>query len=178
MVKQMSVTSHKGGDIGTTIYDGAAAYGYFMSYISLIVGNIIGIALVVLGLHLIFKKDKFSAKTTAVVKQEQCEKNTMSKDGAHTCFLELQYNASGSVVKKQYTTTDKIYNTGDEITIRYNPQNPQEITTALSARTLGWIFFSIGLFVLIGAWIYWYIIHTFKFAAAAAGLGSAMDIAR
>lgn len=72
------------GDLGGTLYDGAASYGRFMAVIGLVVGNVIGLLLAGGGVYLLATKGTCSERATATV---QCERGAEANAPATTCPL-------------------------------------------------------------------------------------------
>ena len=163
----------RGGDIGTNLYDGAAAYGRFMAWIGLFVGCFIGFILLVVGIWLIFRKDKYSEKTTAIAKNVECKSGFSGNTAVTNCIMNLVYTADGKIYDVKYAASNKLYVNGESVNIRYNPSNPEEYTTMFPSRWFGYILTGFALVLIIGSWFQWYITQKFQFAAAASGVGSA-----
>lgn len=170
-----------GGGLGDNVYDGAATFGRFMATLWLIVGNVLAIVLLGFGIYLLASKGTYSQSTMATIREATCEQVVTKTDKGQTvldnCVLKLEYIAGDKTIEKLHPTQGRIYTAGQTLAIRYNPAHPEDFTTGHGRGLLGGILLGIGLFFLIASWIYWWIVSTYKFAAAAQGVGSAYDLA-
>lgn len=166
----------RGGDIGTTIYDGAAEYGRFMAWVGLIIGMFISAALAVIGLWLLLSKEKYSQITTATVKEAECKTVISDKSMITNCLLKITYTVDSKLYEKTYGAQGRNYFVGETFTIRYNPENPDDYSTNIGRRWIGWILIGVGLVVAGLSLFSWWIAMKFQFAAAATGVGSAYGI--
>ena len=169
----------KGGDVSQEVYDGAAKFGMFMATIWLIVGNLIALALIIGGIYLMTRKEKYTGKTVATVKSVQCNTYNDGKSVTYNCSMILEYNVNGRIYSRPYQSNSSISQYDGMLKpIRYDPANPNDyIVFPLTKYWIGVILLVIGLLIMIGAWFTWYIVRRFKTAAAAYGVGSAWDIA-
>ena len=173
--------SRKGGGIGDDLYDGAASFGRFMATVWLVIGTLIGLVLLGISLYLLLTPPKYSEEATAKVKEVKCDRvpSGDSRGMLNDCIMKIEYTVDDKPIVKDYNSKgSKYYTTGDNIKIRYNPDNPEDFTTAISRKTVGWILLGIGAFIMILSWVSWWIVNQFKFAAAATGVGSAYDMVR
>ena len=163
----------KGSGLGDTIYDGAASFGVALAWISLIVGNLIGWGIIAFGIYLLVRKQKFAKSITARIVDTECNKT----DTTYSCLLKLQYDIDSKTYDSTINTNSSIfYQKGTTINIRYNPDNPVEVSLFPNSKIFGWVCLVIGFIVVIGVFIHWYITIKYKFAAAATGFASGIDM--
>jgi hypothetical protein len=174
MVKR-SVNVRNGGALGQSIYDGAASLGIFMAYMSAIIGSIIGVILLIVGIWLLASKQTYSKITSAIIKDADCKRVTEGKSVINDCVLSIEYTIDSKKYEKKINTRDNLYSIGSTIKIRYNPDVPTDTSTSVGRKWIGIILLAIGLLILFGVWIHWYIVTTYKFAAAAQGVGTAYN---
>jgi hypothetical protein len=174
-------TGRKGGGIGDDLYDGAATFGRFMATVWLVIGTIIGLVLLGISLYLLLTPPKYSEHTTAKVIEAKCDRVPTgdSRGMVNDCLLKIEYTVDDKHIVKDYNSkSSTYYSVGSELKIRYNPDNPEDFTTAISRKVVGWILLAIGLVIMVISWVSWWIVTSFKFAAAATGVGSAYDMVR
>lgn len=173
--------------LGENIYEGAASYGRFMSTLGLILSIIIGIVLIYFGVKFELSPNVYTESTMAQITKAQCNQS-IDKDNNvnYTCTLNITYTTKATPTTPAQTlnrmisvTSRTIYQTGGVIQVQYNPDNPQDVrSSSLSKHQTGWILIGIAIFIIIGAIIWYYIAHRYKFAAAAGGFDSALDLFR
>jgi hypothetical protein len=159
----------KGRGLGENVYDGAASFGRFMSWVSLIVGHFIGILLIIIGIYLLMAKTDYTQTTSALIKEATCtEPPVSSENKQYNCTLKLEYIVDGKQYEKMFNSTDKKYSPNTSITIFYNPKDPNDIILNGNAMKLGGVICILfGLFIIGGVWLHWYIVQHYKVAAAA-----------
>jgi hypothetical protein len=168
----------KGSGIGETLYDGAASFGVAVAWISLFIGGFIGLALIGLGIYLILRKAKFSGKVDANVTDAECKRIIGGKSSTNDCLLNLHYEVKEEVYNSVTTTNSSTYyQPGTTTTIRYDPDNPKDVTMMPGTKLIGWILIGVGVFITIAVIIHWYLATRYKFAAAATGVGTGFNMA-
>lgn len=167
----------QGCGLAEDVYDGSAAFGKFMALVSLITGILIGIGLIIGGIFLLLKKETYNTSTTAVVKSVSCS-NTPSTDSknnttySYSCHLTVEYTTNKNEKMTSDITTTKTYSVGENITIYYNDANPKVIASKLTAwKLIGSILIGVGVLIIGGGILHYYVVNRFKFAAAANGVG-------
>lgn len=165
----------KGGDLANNIYDGAAEYGRFMAIIGLIIGCLIATIMIVGGVVLLFKKNKYTQIISGDITKSQCN----NINNSISCSLSAQYIV-GDESNQKYTIDNTMngktyYNVGDKINIYYDPNNPGLSSTnkPISFVLIGSILIIIALLIICGVSLNYYIVNRYKFAAAATGVGDA-----
>jgi hypothetical protein len=172
----------KGGGIGDDLYDGAATFGRFMATVWLVIGTIIGLVLLGISLYLLLTPPKYSEHTTAKVIEAKCDRVSTgdSRGSANNCNMKIEYTVDDKKIVQDHSVfqSSTYYSVGSELKIRYNPDNPEDFTTAVSRKTVGWILLAIGLVVMVISWVSWWIVTSFKFASASMGAATAYDMVR
>jgi len=164
--------------IGDTLYSGAATFGLFWATVVAIVGTLIGIGLLGSGIALWTRKEKFSVPITGKVIDAQCAPITQGNQQVQQCALKIEYVVDGKPYVYQTTRSDQFYAKDYNVSLRYDPENPVEATMDGSVKTAGKIMSGVGIVIIIGVWVNFYIKRRFKFAAAAGGVGQAVDMIR
>jgi len=166
-----SKNSKKG--LGHEIYDGAASFGRFMSIVSLVVGSIIAIILLIIGFYLLFTKTKYTAETDGKVIGVRCGTNNSGK--GYSCTGVVEYTVN-NIVYKMPLNTGTLYE-GQAFKIVYVPSEPAKAQIkGISRQAIGGILIAIAFVVFGLAFLHYYIVNRFKFAAAASGVGTGIDM--
>lgn len=174
----------KGKGIAEDLYSDSASFGQFMAKVSLIICSIIFIILLIVGIKLLFKKNIYTESVTAIIKTADC--STYNNNGSikTRCNLLIEYknpsiskegivNSEDTLIKSIISDTNKLYNKGESVIVYYDPKNPHTVVlTKNNWRLIGIILISIGVFILLISLINYYIVHRFKFAAAASGVNT------
>lgn len=174
----LNLKSGKG--VGDDLYDGAATFGRFMATISLVIGVLTGLILIGISIYLLVTPARYTELTTAKVNEAKCDRVPTgdSRGFMNDCIMKIEYTVDGKQIVKDHNSKGKYYSVGDTIKIRYDPSNPEDFSTSMSRKTVGWILLAIGIPVIFLSWLSWWIATTFKFAAAATGVGTAYNIVR
>ena len=175
--------SISGGGFGEDIYSGTASYGRFMGWVGGIFGIIIGLVLLGVGLYLALSKTVYTGRAVATVRKidPPCYKDpTNSASNNVICDVTLEYMVNNQKYERVWILTNLSQGVvvGSTQTIRYNPDNPQDIAFGISQSTVGWIMSGIAVFILAGCAINIYAVTRYDVAAAATGVGSAAGIIR
>lgn len=162
------------GNVANNVYDGAATFGRFMALISLIITCIIGTILIVIGVVLLFKKNKYTAVATGKITMAQCN----TANNVTSCSISADYTANDKTYKITSPVNGKYYNLDDNIDIYYDPNEPGASLARkpFSFMWIGIIMIIVALLMIGGAALYYYIVTRFKFAAAANGVGNIINI--
>lgn len=172
----MTKKKTKAGDANTVFndaYNASASVGRIMSWLQLAGGIFISIILIIIGIVLVRTKNQYDRSTSATITETSCS----GSGNSSSCTLTVSYivgdkKLSGSIV------ANGVYNVGQTITIKYSSTNLQDITTnTTSPGIIGWIFIVVGIFILIGSGIWFYIIQNNNTIAAASGVGNVAGVA-
>ena len=159
------------------IYDSTADFGVFMALLGLIGASVIGSIMFSIGIYLIFTKGTHSKEVSGKVLQSKCDiyrnsKNKTRKD----CNTTVKYTVDGKDYEN-IVSTNKLKLKDSTIDLVYNPKEPSDSVAKTGARRFGaYILIGISLLMVIGAIIRYYIVKTYKVAAAATGVGEAASI--
>jgi hypothetical protein len=166
---QMSQMSQSNAGIGQTLYDDAASLGRFKALVILILGGIISIIMFFAGAHKLMFDNKNYIQTDARVMQVvDCMKTQTNKTWQYDCSINVEYTIDNKKYQKTIDITrGREVKVGDIINIYYNSSNKDDITSVMPYS--GWLLIILSIFVLLSAYLlYWLSIH-FKLFAAAEG---------
>jgi hypothetical protein len=172
--------------LGTEIYSGAAEFGRFRALLGVIFGTVIGIIMIGIGIYLAARRTKRTLSVFGNIKDgvPQCTVSSYSdKNGTtitYNCVFTVDYKIDDKPYSHTFTTNSSTNYVGIK-DIRLYYESGKEGDVSLSednTHIAGWIVLGIGVFLIIGSWISWYIINRFKFAAAASGTAGAFEMIR
>jgi hypothetical protein len=166
----------KNKGLGDQVYSGAAAFGMFWANISVIIGTIVAFGLFYWGIGLWRQKEKYSVSIQGKITDAQCAPASDGKRQYQQCAIKIEYVVDGKPYNFETIRSDQYYTKGYNISLRYDPDNPVEATLDPPAKTFGQGMVLVGLVILAGVWINWYVKRRFKFAAAAGGVGAAVNM--
>jgi predicted permease len=180
MDKKVTSSNEKFGKL----YDTSAKFGKIFALIALIFSIIFGIFLIITGISLLLKEPSHLTESTEGKVTEvkgECTEHIVDNDIIYTCSITVVYNIgeNGKKYVKQFTTNSKTkYRKGDEITIHYNPNNPNEssIGTQISPKTSGILSIIIGVLCILLGVLYYYFIKKNDEMAALLGMAEIMKI--
>lgn len=179
--------------LGSTMYEGAAAYGTFQAYLGAIIISFFGGIFVLIGLHLMMKTNYYDKQTMAsVTNVPKCGKkestNTVKQKNGHSetttsiswdCPLVVDYSVDNESYSEVPITVNRHtpVSQGENITVFYHKDDNSKIQQhSDSAAVLGAILFFVALVFIGLAWLRVYIVNKYKFAAAATGASSAINM--
>jgi len=174
-------------NIGSQLYSGAADFGRFRAKIALFIGCIISVIAILFGISMVLRHTKLTAQTSGrIIKiTEQCEQ-VLDNDGQHQRYIcepdTIEYTVDG----KNYQITRSVISKTQFrklqfgiVQIYYDPTNPSHADTRSDdMKTVGMLAIGFGLIVLALAYLSYWMVNKYKFAAAASGVGGAADIMR
>jgi hypothetical protein len=146
-----------------------------MALIGLLSAVFFGIIMISVALYLIFNNGTHSAEIDAEVVSSKCN---MYKDSKNkVCYSEIKY----TVDNKEYQNTISnqiIQLNGSTVKVVYNPSiTTDSMFNTGWRRRLAYILLAIAVFIIIAAGIRYYIVKTFRIAAAASGFGEGAAMA-
>ena len=161
-------------------YKGAVNLGTFETRVHTYLGYFVGILLGAFALFLIFRKNKYSGKTTGTIKAVNggniCSvKNSDPKNTSYSCTFNLEYSANGQSQTKTFTDiiTSKQYADGQTLTIYFNPNQLDDISlTSDTPKSLGFVLLGVAFFIIFLSWYQYYKVKKFKFLAAEEGVNT------
>jgi|688.fasta_scaffold135237_2 hypothetical protein len=164
--------------LGEQVYSGAAEFGLFWANIAVVIGTIVALGLIYWGIVLWRQKEKYSVSIQGKITDAQCASASDGKRQYQQCAIKIEYVVDGKPYNFETIRSDQYYAKGYNISLRYNPDNPVEATLDPPVKTFGQVMILVALVILAGVWINWYVKRRFKFAAAAGGVGAAVDMFR
>jgi hypothetical protein len=171
-----------GNGVGEKIYEGAVTYGRIKTTIMLIIGIIVGFALLVFGFKLRNTKDVHSGNVQATISNADCKQSTTVQKNtvinSINCILKIKYTVDGKDYDNTINTSGQTYSQNQTLAIRYDPSNPYNITMNPTNKTLGSILIGISLFMILGSFITWLIAQKSTFGAALVAGSDTVDIFR
>ena len=159
------------------IYDSTADFGVFMALLGLIGASITGFIMICIALYLIFNNGTHSKQTGANVVYSKCDIYKNSKNKTHKdCNTTVKYNINNEEYEN-IISTNKLFAKNSTVQIVYDPKNPNDsrIKTGMR-RTLAYILIVLAVIIVVAAVIRYYIVKTYKVAAAATGVGEAASM--
>ena len=161
--------------VGKDIYEGSAKAGSVIADIQAIFGTIIALILITLGIYLVFFKPpkrtmQIQGKIEAIMNNNnKCDSymvyNRNNSQLLYKCLLSISYTIPGQPPATKLITTDSStpYVVNDNITLYYDPNNIQDIDIySDDYRTIGWVLFGIGVFIIVFSWIWAWLTHRYK----------------
>ena len=174
MMKSGSVPQQQ---LSQQIYDSTADFGVFMALLGLIGASFIGCIMIGISIYLIINNGTHSNQTEADVVQSKCDIYKNSKNKTHKdCNTTIKYN----VDNKQYEniiSTDNLFAKDSKVKIVYDPSNPNDSRMRTGMRRIiAYVLIGLAIIIIAAAVIRYYIVKTYKVAAAATGVGEAASI--
>lgn len=169
--------------VAESLYSGSAAIGKVKATISLVVGIIITVCLSSAGSYIIVSTPSRSSETKASVVDSECKqfvRQMNNKSSTSTeCTTGVNYNVDNKKYNNKVKTDGTLFKQGEKINIKYNPNNPNDISyNEMSNKKLGFILIGIGIILVILVVIYYYLITTYKPLAALEGASTTYDFAK
>ena len=160
------------------IYDSTADFGVFLAFLGLIGASLIGCIMIGISLYLIFNKGTHSKQTEAEVLNSKCDVYRDSKKKTHkSCNTKYKYTVDSNEYENIVSTT-KLHVKNTKIKVLYDPKNPADSVIKTGTRKMvAYILLGVALLIIIFAVVRYYIVKTYKVAAAATGVGEAASIA-
>jgi hypothetical protein len=168
MKRQKTKRVKKGGGFGSDAYDATATVGRISSWFSLFFGCIFGIIFSAAGVYLSTIVDEYDKTTNATIKTVKCTGTGKEQ----SCSLNVEYSVDGKNMTSDIIKSGA-FNEGQTIAIKYSSKNPSNITAdTLSAKFLGIGLIFLGVLILIGSCVSFYLVQNNKLIAAASGTGN------
>lgn len=167
---------------GEKIYSGTATFGRVMAVFGVIMGTLAGLILIPLGIYFIIHKTKLTSQTSGKIDTKSpnpCTPYAKDNTVLYNCLFHVNYTINGTQYSKLITVSDssRPYSDGDNITIYYDPKNPNDASiTQDNTHVLGIILLIAGIIIPIIAWVWWYFARKYKAVAAAGGIEAGLDL--
>ncbi len=163
-------------DFASEVYENSSSLGRVISLISLIVGIIIAIILFICAFSYQATPDKPS--TTATIITSSCTTVLNNNKTEYSCVLNLKYIVNNKEYNNIITTqSNTYYNQNTTIDINYELDNPNKIyIKSLDNMTMSSISCVIGIVIIFGAAVNYYLTSNYKFYAAGQGVASSFKL--
>ena len=158
----------------TDIYSDAAYFGRFMINVSALLAIITSIVLLVMGVALFFQRNTQTVSTVGTIAGVDCKP---LQSGLKRCTLLVNYLVNGKMHQLQAESdSTKVYTQGSQLTVRYDPDRPEDATIESTPRvmSLRFILAAVVLF-LVTSVIVW-LSRRYKFFSAAYGVGEVVGL--
>jgi hypothetical protein len=171
----MSYEQSQSGGLGDQIYSGAASFGLIKSLITAIIGTIISVIMIIIGINLMLTK----INTTSVEGTILNVRCIPGENNSQNCNINVSYEYNGKQNKNIQYIGNVVYTENQKVTIYINKDNDSEIYLQNpSPKTLGVTLLIIGLLILGGVWLMFWLSKRYKFLAAAEGVSGAYNLFR
>jgi hypothetical protein len=163
-------------DFASEVYENTSSLGRIISLISLIIGIIVAIVLFICAFTYQTTPDKPS--TTATILSSTCATIINNNKTEYSCVLNLKYTINNKEYTNYITTkSDIYYNQNTIIDINYELDNPNKIyIKSLDNMTISSISCVIGIVIILGSAINYYLTYNYKFYAAGQGVASTVKL--
>ena len=162
------------------VYDDAAKWGTFVIGFETVGTLILAFILFLYGVYLVTKKGVITAKTSATVTDEDVNCVEKARNGKvinrFNCgSVAVEYKIGDDTYTEvvQITDSSKELETGDEVTIYYDPNNPSSISVIKDdPAALGKILIGVAVFLTAITLLYVWLSRRYKFIRAMASFGT------
>ena len=160
-------------DLASEIYEDTSSLG---RVISLIVGIIIAIILFICAFS--YQQTPDNPSTTATILSASCATIINNKNTEYSCILNLKYTINNKEYTNYITTQSNIYyNQNATIDITYEIDNPNKINIKpLDNMTISLISCGVGIVIILGSAINYYLTYHYKFYAASQAVASSVKL--
>ena len=170
------------GNVGDSIYSGAASFGVIWAFLGAIFGTLFGIAAIAGGIYILAHKNVNKISVQAKILRVngdvngKCEK---SNETNYSCTITIQYTYDN----KQYTKDvdyngPRSYYASQTITVLVDPDNPNDVdVNEPLPKWVGIVTILFGIAIIAGGWFWYWASRKWKFVAAAEGVGGVLGIA-
>ena len=159
------------------IYSGAAVVGKVRATFSLVFSCIVGICLLIAGIHLICIQNVHTEQITANVDVVSCTRLLM--DYNYICNLVISYDYEGHHYSgKPLRTNDNEYTVNSKIDIYIDPTHPENysVESLKSDRVMGCVVIGIAIFIVVISILFYWLTCKSKFFAATSGVGFGVEM--
>ena len=159
------------------VYDSTADFGVFMALLGLIGASFIGCIMLGVSIYLIVNNGTHSKQTEANVTHSKCDIYKNSKNKTHKdCNTTVKYNVDDKDYENIISTTN-LFAKDSKVKIVYDPNNPNDsLMKTGMRRIIAYVLIGLAVVIIAAAVIRYYIVKTYKVAAAATGVGEAASI--
>lgn len=166
--------------VGDDIYDSTASFGRFWALVGAIIASLIGLGLFIGGIYILVKKpdsDKVGVKGT-IVKVNGNDSGQCAVSDVVICGLTVQYEYEGKSYTKNFNYSGKVaYYVGLDIDVYIPKGKPLDASLELPIQNwMGTLMIVISLFLVGGAWFWYWAARKWKAVAAAEGAGGLFNL--
>ena len=159
------------------IYTGTVTFGRIMADIKAIVGTLIGLVAIAIGIFMVKTKYTKTKTTQSTISDVKCNQITLnSGNSTWNCKFTASYTIDNNKYTKQLSSDNQLFE-GSEITLYYNPNNINEISTEKDiAHVIGWFCIGFGVLIIISSIVWAWLANRYKVVAAVGGVQSGLSI--
>jgi len=158
------------------IYAETAAFGKIWALISVIMGTIIGVALLIIGIYILTLKSEVTKVSATITKINNSTTN-ICQDFNCTITVTYTYNDIEET-KDVNNLTKKVYRVGDNIDIYIDNKGSISMENSEIPKTLGVVLIIISIVILPTSWFWYYASKKYKTVAATQGVSGILSIIR
>ena len=180
-LKSSTVKKMKSGSVPQQftqqMYDSTADFGVFMALLGLIGASFIGCIMIGIAIYLIVYNGTHSKQTEANVVHSKCNIYKTPKNKTHKdCNTTVKYNVNNKDYEN-IISTNNLFAKNSKVKIVYDPNNPNDSHMRTGMRKIiAYVLIALAVIIIFTAVIRYYIVKTYKVAAAATGVGEAASI--
>ena len=165
--------------VGKVAYNTTALYGRYRTFISTVFVTLISIILIIESINMYNEEQIYKDTVLATINSSLCKVNYVKNDMSYDCNLSVTYKKGTGIYRSQITTINSVkYNMGGIINITYNKDNISDIKIPVNKLTK-YVFFIIGIFLIILSWsMMYFVIKNKTYASIQGSLGLVNDISR
>ncbi len=176
----MTNKESKNKSISKEIYDDAGEFGKIMAIIGVIVGTLIGGALIIGGIMAVRSKSVLTETVKGnITNDPSCSVITDDESDHVNCIdIEIDYEIGEEKYKTVLTSSGiNTYIKNEDVTLYYDPKDPKGAQLQSdNVHGVGWALIAFGAVCLIIAWSWYFITRASKFASVVGGAGATVNI--
>ena len=163
--------------LGQEIYSGAADFGKIGAVVSALFCTLIAVCMIIGGIYIIQYRSKLLFVDGEIIGDSVCYTVNTGKNVSTVCTTQVTYIIGGtSYTRVPVQTGSTFYNDKTRVTIWYSPDTPNQPQIQPIPASIGYFLIILAIIICFIAWIWVYITHRSKFAAAAGGVSQAWNL--
>lgn len=166
---------------GTTVYNDLDKLGKFQASIFSVLFITISIGLIILGIYLLMKKNKYTESLVVQVNYNICEELTDTSKPVYNCSANFSYKVKdveypGKDIRKFSNNT---LPKNADLKLFYDPTNPGDYTVVkIDYKKMGLISIGVAIILLLLSLFYLYMVRNFKIYSAGSGAAGIFSLFR
>lgn len=149
------------------IYDDVSDLGLFLVSLSVLIMIIVAVVMILYSIILFVQSDPHSAIVEGLVTFSECNQLTT---GLYRCDIEVTYQVNGVAhILKSEIDKQSVLKPGDSVTVRYDPDRPEDALVGMTPRKLASMALISGISILLVSFVSLWLVRRFKILAAAQG---------